>query len=205
MTGGVIQPAQVLSRGKDFLSRISTSRSAARSFQAQLDPAGPPPTMSTSQVTIANAFGPALTLGRIDLSARPRNGVVSGVGEGHLKELKHPRREAGQGTGEVQPPGADEAAIEHAFDRGSRAVEAAEPVFERLGIVQANVLHVEHGKTLWLQYPKHLAERRDVGARENALFQPGIHRVREIAADEMEQAASVRTETSLNEGAELGI
>src|SRR5262245_1901548 len=59
-TGGVIQPAQGLSRGKIFRSRISTLKPAWQSAQAQEEPAGPPPTINTSHLVISLSFGELL-------------------------------------------------------------------------------------------------------------------------------------------------
>src|SRR6476469_9287346 len=49
ITHGVIQPPQTLLRGKRDLSRTKVCNPDERSPQAQDDPAGPPPTINTSQ------------------------------------------------------------------------------------------------------------------------------------------------------------
>src|SRR5664279_5849625 len=51
-TSGVIHPPQSLWRGKALRSRMSVSSPESRSPQAQEDPAGPPPTIKTSQESI---------------------------------------------------------------------------------------------------------------------------------------------------------
>src|SRR5438876_735075 len=61
-TRGVIQPAHTLSRGKTAASITTTSRPACLSFHAQADPAGPPPTIRTSQVSIVNKTRGSLVL-----------------------------------------------------------------------------------------------------------------------------------------------
>src|SRR5215469_5573687 len=51
-TNGVIQPPQTLLRGNLALSRMATRSPELRSRQAQDEPAGPPPTIRTSQESI---------------------------------------------------------------------------------------------------------------------------------------------------------
>jgi hypothetical protein len=53
-TCGVIQPAQTLSRGNVAASTTSTSRPAWRNRHAQVEPAGPPPTIRASHVIMAD-------------------------------------------------------------------------------------------------------------------------------------------------------
>src|SRR5229473_6674270 len=52
-TAGVIHPPHGLLRGKPCLSRIVTSMPECRNFQAQEEPAGPPPTIRMSHESIA--------------------------------------------------------------------------------------------------------------------------------------------------------
>ena len=84
MASGVTQPAHNLVRGKTLRSSSMTSRPASRSFQAQVDPAGPPPT------TMASATFTSIdprTL-RILVSAGPRYMVVCTRREQDLVELQ---------------------------------------------------------------------------------------------------------------------
>ena len=77
-TCGVTQPAQGLSRGNTALSRTRTSRPASRSFRAEVEPAGPPPTTTASAVSI----------GRVQRRARPGHAVHARAREGNLEELE---------------------------------------------------------------------------------------------------------------------
>ena len=65
-TCGVIHPAQTLSRGNTAASTTITSRPARRSAHAQVDPAGPPPTMSASheRIQLGRVHGISLLLPR---------------------------------------------------------------------------------------------------------------------------------------------
>src|SRR5207245_2078730 len=81
-TPGVIHPAQTLSRGKTARSITTTSSPATRSRHAQVDPAGPPPTTTTSaEVTSA-----------VQLGARPGY-LGRPTREGELEEPAPLRRE----------------------------------------------------------------------------------------------------------------
>src|SRR4051812_14445120 len=112
MTCGVIQPAQTLSRGNWLLSRISTSRPARRSCCAHDEPAGPPPTINTSQdsrVLIARSS-------LVDVGPRPRNLVVAARGEHHLEQLQLADRKRRLRAEQIQPPHTHEALVEHLRD-----------------------------------------------------------------------------------------
>src|SRR5262245_31821404 len=98
MTCGVIQPAHTLSRGKTARSMTTTSRPARRSARAEEDPAGPPPTIRTSQVSMSSlvsrpwslVFGPWVFR---NLRARPGDLVAPAAGEQHLEQLQRAGRE----------------------------------------------------------------------------------------------------------------
>src|SRR5262249_1432524 len=92
MTGGVIQPAHTLSRGKFARSTIRTSSPECCSAHAQEDPAGPPPTISTSQWSIAViqlAFH--LDKDRVDCMAL-RGSCFEGGGSGIAEDFRLGRR-----------------------------------------------------------------------------------------------------------------
>src|SRR6056300_753258 len=104
MASGVTQPAHNLVRGKVARSRTSTSRPASRSFQAQVDPAGPPPTTMASAVCMLVA----VRRSRILIVARPRYAIVAARREHDLEELQRAGLEARGRAGQVQAPHAHE-------------------------------------------------------------------------------------------------
>src|SRR5215472_2422461 len=95
-TSGVIQPAQSFSRGKLSRSSTSTSTPARLSFHAAVDPAGPAPTISTSQErTWVEA---RYRSGRVLVRACPRDVVVARWREQHLEQLQATGAEARHGS-----------------------------------------------------------------------------------------------------------
>src|SRR5207245_6319577 len=123
-TPGVIHPAQTLSRGKTARSITTTSSPATRSRHAQVDPAGPPPTTTTSaEVTSA-----------VQLGARPGY-LGRPTREGELEELEVAGQERDLGAGEVEPPGAHERLVEHLRHALGRLLEALAPVGEGEGVM----------------------------------------------------------------------
>src|SRR6185312_314937 len=141
-TSGVIHPAHSFRRGNSSLSSTSTSAPPSLRRRAAEEPAGPPPTMRTSHVcTFASALA---CRARVEVRARHRHVVVALRREQHLEQLQCPGREARDRAGQIQPPHTLELLVEHgAHLRGIR-IEELEPVSERLGVVQAQVLHVEN-------------------------------------------------------------
>src|SRR5579862_8379788 len=138
MSAGVIQPAQGLSRGKSLRSITTTSRPEPASFQAHDEPAGPPPTIKTSQRSMSVypvgrsvVIGHMLNLVLIDAGARPGNRVVLARSEKDLKELQMPRTERGLRGRQVQPPAALEALVEHLPHSTGCTLEPLQPVFQR--------------------------------------------------------------------------
>src|SRR5579883_1940012 len=160
-TSGVIQPAQSFRRGKRSLSSTRTSAPACLSFQAAVDPAGPPPTTTTSQSFTSS---PPSRRSRVQVRASQGNVVVLPRGEDDLEQLQRARRERRDGAGEVQPPHADELLIEHLAHPLRARLEALEPVGERPSVMQAQVLHVEHGEVPGLEEVHHLPQRRRLRA-----------------------------------------
>ena len=69
--------------------------------------------------------------------------------------------------------------------------------------MQADVLDVEHGQLVRLEHVHHLAQGRRVGARENALVDPGVHQRRLIAADAVHEAAAFRRQRAAHQRAEI--
>src|SRR5919109_5232165 len=135
ITCGVIQPAQTFSRGNVALSMTATSAPACRSVQAQVEPAGPPPTMSTSHLSTIMTASTA--------HARPRNGVAVASREDHLKELHASGGECGARAREIELPRAHERFVEHRRDMAGGAVEPVVPVLQGLRVVQPQVFDVE--------------------------------------------------------------
>src|SRR6185436_8783683 len=138
---GVIQPAHTLSRGNSCLSMTSTSRPARHSCLAQVDPAGPPPTIRTSQV----AADIALTiLPVVEAGPGPRHAIAAPASKQHLKELHFARAERRLRPAEVQAPGAHETLVVHLLHPVARGVEAPQPVFDRQRVVFVFFLHGDH-------------------------------------------------------------
>src|SRR5271169_5746063 len=108
MTAGVIQPAQILSRGKFCLSSTRTSRPALTSCQAQVEPAGPPPTIRTSQESARSLL--------IKVGARPRHVVVVLAREHYLEQLQLAALERRLRAGKIHAPDAHEALAIHFLD-----------------------------------------------------------------------------------------
>src|SRR5262245_20195893 len=132
MTAGVIHPAHTLSRGKRALSRTTTSSPARRSCHAHDEPAGPPPTIKTSQasMTVQVEMGHGSTdwwaqptLRAIQMRPCPRDLVVRLAGKHDLEKLQAAGQERGNRAGQIQPPGADEPFVEHRGDAVGRAIE----------------------------------------------------------------------------------
>src|SRR5262245_50640235 len=187
-TAGVIQPAHTLSRGNWARSSTTTSAPAARSAQAQAEPAGPPPTIRTSarRTRISGAFL------RVDLGAGPVRRRGAGRREDDLIELQPAGRERGFGAGEIEVPRAVERVADRFADLPLDVLEALPPVHQRAGVVQAQVVDVEDGELRALEDRLlDLRERRRMAAREDAPRDPRVERTRPIAPDEVQQAASV--------------
>src|SRR5579884_3458084 len=81
----------------------------------------------------------------VEVRASHGNVVVLPRGEDDLEQLQGAGSEGGDGTGEVQPPHADELLVEHFPHALHVRLEELEPVGERAGVVQAQILHVENG------------------------------------------------------------
>src|SRR5262245_11592620 len=153
---GVIQPAQTLSRGKTALSITTTSAPASRSFRAQEDPPGPPPTIRTSQPSmrmyrpsflasgVDHAKEPAAILDSQSAHTDPWDAVALLPRKRHLKQLHPSGSERHLRAGEIQTPGADENVVEHPRHDIRSIVEPVQPMVERLLIVQTKVFDVEH-------------------------------------------------------------
>ncbi|HVH84819.1 MAG TPA: hypothetical protein VM713_10940, partial [Steroidobacteraceae bacterium] len=65
---------------------------------------------------------------------------------------------------------------------------------QRLRVVQAQVLDVQHRQVPGLEDLRHLAQGRRVGAGEDALLDPWLQPRRVVAADRMNEAAPVAPE-----------
>src|SRR5690606_39743129 len=97
---------------------------AWRSFHAQVDPAGPPPTTITSACCkglLRRRFGLVLVM------ARQRHIVVAARREHDLVELQGSGLEPGRRSGEVQAPGADELLSVHSSHLVRNGFEVVQP------------------------------------------------------------------------------
>src|SRR6185312_62302 len=204
-TSGVIQPAQSFRRGKRSLSSTSTSAPARFSFHAAVDPAGPPPTITTSRVFTLEALSSACASSGVQVRARGRDVVVLPRSENDLEELQRARSECGDRAGQVEPPHAHELLVEHAAHPLRARLEELEPVSERARIVQPQVLHIEDGKIQRLEQIHHLAERGWLGTGEDAPLDPGVQPRRTIASDRVNETATVRADRALCDLAERRI
>src|SRR6185312_13131534 len=138
------------------ISSTSTSAPACFSFHAAVDPAGPPPTITTSRVFTLEALSSACASSGVQVRARGRDVVVLPRSENDLEELQRARGECGDRAGEVQPPHTHEFIVEHAAHALRARLEELEPVSERARIVQPQVLHIENGKVPRLEQLHHL-------------------------------------------------
>src|SRR4051812_2980574 len=188
-TSGVIQPAHSLSRGKLSLSRTNTSTPRATSSRAAADPAGPPPTINTSQVrTVYRSTS-------VDVVTSPGHIVALSRRKQHLEQLQRASSERSDGAGEIQPPHADELLVKHLRNLVARAVVQVHPMTQRAGIVQPDILDIQDREIPGLENLRQFTEGGRTGARENALFDPGMHRSREIATDGVDQATAYISQT----------
>src|SRR5512137_2862617 len=173
-TCGVIHPAHGLSLGNASLSRSSTSSPPCRSLPAQVEPAGPPPTTRTSQLSITTPRGCG------EMGAGQGDEVVGRAREDDLEQLQEANPEIGDAAGKVKPPGADKGLIEHLPDLLAVLFEALQPLFAGSSVVQAQVFHVEDGELPRFEQLHHLAQRRRVAAGEDPLQKPGAHGGRNV-------------------------
>src|SRR5258708_13775092 len=181
-TAGVIQPPQGLSLGRVARSSTTTSRPASRSFHAQVEPAGPPPTITTSQVRMDSSANRV----RVKVGAGSRDLVHGPTGEGDLEELHRAAPEGGLRTRKVQPPGAQEGEAKGSGYRLRGCLQAATPVLERPRVVEAQLLDVEYREVEGSAHPAHhLGQGGGVGTGKNAPLYPGVQGSGTVAADEM--------------------
>src|SRR5256885_4113379 len=82
-----------------------------------------------------------------------------------------------------------------------RSVEA-EPVTQRLRIVQAQVLDVQDGQVPGLEDARHLPERRRVGPGEDALLDPRLQRRRAVATDRVDEPATAPAQAAVRDAPE---
>ena len=82
-------------------------------------------------------------------------------------------------------------------------VEARQPVFQGLDVVQAQIFHVEHGESARLENSHHLLQGGRVTAGEDAFLDPCIHPLRPVATDGVNQAAPGLRKAAVNYLAEF--
>src|SRR5207245_9794230 len=63
-------------------------------------------------------------------------------------------------------------------------------MLQRLGVVKAQVLHVQHGKIPWLEDFHYLSKRGNVAAGEDAFPGPGTEGTLVVASNEVEKSTS---------------
>src|SRR5210317_704907 len=148
MASGVTQPAHSLVRGKAARSRTSTLRPASRSLQAQVDPAGPPPTMMASAVCMLVP----VRCSRILVVARPRYVGVAVRREHDLEELQRTGLETGGRAGQVQAPHAHELFVVHVRHLVRRGFEVLEPRSTGACVVWPEIFDIEYGELVWLEH-----------------------------------------------------
>jgi hypothetical protein len=171
------------------LSSTATVAPAAASARASVEPAGPPPTFTASRRSSALPGRGA---------ARRRQVVVAIAREQYLEKLHAAGGERSDRTGEVQLPGAREFGAARRAHLVDRAEVTHHPVAQRLGVMQPQVLDVEHAETAGLENRHHFAERGRLRAREDAPLDPAVHGFRAIAPDRMDQAEAVRREAAVD-------
>ena len=89
--------------------------------------------------------------------------------------------------------------------RGGGGVEAEQPVPQRLGVMQAEVLHVQHREAPGFETVHHFAQAGRIGAGKNPPLDPGVDLARLVPADGMDQSAAGGAEAAVDGRAQLAV
>src|SRR6266849_4742857 len=80
----------------------------------------------------------------VEVAARPWDALTLRAREGDLKQLQGSDAEGDKRSGQVEPPGSYEFGVEFLGDFRRAEFETIQPVFQGLGVMEAQVLHVVH-------------------------------------------------------------
>src|ERR1700691_1332346 len=139
----------------------------------------------------------------VEILARPGDLLAFRSCEHHLEQLQRAHAKCRERPGEVKPPGPDKFRVEHLFHLTGRILEPAQPVFERLRVMEAQVFYILDGKIPGLKNLKRFAQRRSIRARENPLSNPAAERPRLISPNKMKEPATRVSDTSMDDSSQL--
>src|SRR4029077_3210531 len=80
----------------------------------------------------------------VEVFAGPGNALALRTRKSDLKQLQSADAESDERSSQVEPPGSYEFRIEFPGDFRRAAFETIQPVFQGLGVMQAQVFHVAH-------------------------------------------------------------
>src|SRR5215472_270798 len=143
--------------------------------------------------------------GSIEMLTCPDDERAATAGEQHLKQLQAAHTECGNRAREIKPPGPRKLHAPHTYHRVEGRLKTRQPMFQRLCVVHAQVLDVEHANILGFEHVHGFANRRWVPARENTLTNPSIQRTRTVAANVVQEATSGFANGTLNHTSELPV
>src|SRR5258708_1445996 len=182
---------------------MKTSSPEDRSAHAQEEPAGPPPTIRTSQDRTLCPHG--LIVFVVEICARPGKSAALASGEYDLKQLHRAHAEAGNRSRQIKAPHAGKARVKHAGHGIVRSPKRVKPVFQRPRIVVAQVFDVKHAVIVGAKNVRHLAQGRRISARKDALAYPWTERRWAVASDEVQQAAPAFADGALDREPQIGV
>src|SRR5438045_2673847 len=110
-----------------------TSQPRFLNAQAQAEPAGPPPTIKTSQVSMMGLQRSSLRT--VQVRASPRHVVVLHARETDLEELQIAAQKRRDRRAQIQSPDPHEPHRKMTCDVVGRRLKAAMPFVQRLGVV----------------------------------------------------------------------
>src|SRR5205085_12439105 len=117
---------------------------------------------------------------------------VDALGQLDLENHKLVAAERDFGAGQIELPHAAETLVVKLGDRIPLRLEAPPPLLKRLGVVQAQNLHVGYNQSRAPDDTEHFTQRRGVTAGENVFGDPGICHAGAVAAsDGVQQRDSV--------------
>src|ERR1035438_3000058 len=86
-----------------------------------------------------------------------------------------------------------------------RLLEPIQPMFQSLGVVQTQILNIQHRIIPGLEYFKRPPQRRSIGAREDPFSNPAAETGLLAAANEMQQPPSGIADRAMNNLSELRV
>src|SRR5262245_16934003 len=141
----------------------------------------------------------------VEVTSGPGNLIIIEPSERNLEQLQPTGPEGNQGSSQIETPCSYEIRVKHGANPAGRFFKPSQPVFERPGIVQTKILHVEHGKTPRVENIHYLTKRGRVGARKNPLPDPGIQRELPVASYEMQKSSPRSFQTAIDDVPEFAV